>query len=412
MASTETIEGLRRRGVTIPAAETLEIGEEVRVERIHGPNTVLHAGTRLRGRDLLISPGCRIGAEGPATVDNCVLGQEVQLKGGYFSEAVFLHKSSMGLGAHVRAGTLMEEQANGAHTVGLKQTVLLPFVTLGSLINFCDILMAGGTSRNNHSEVGSSFIHFNFTPFGARGDKATPSLIGDVPQGVMLRSPRIFLGGQAGLVGPVHIDYGTVLAAGFVYRRDYGRDLLVIGEKTQPVARPFAAPRYTRIGVRVQKNLTYIGNLVALWAWYEHVRRPFAAADDVLLAQVYRAAQAVVVANIVERTKQLARLAGYMDDSIAGFGPNASQSSPEITTQKRFRDEWPEIERRLAAYPELAMTQKSHMEPLTREIGETAAPHYLATVQRLSDDAVGFGQRWLDSIVHRVVSLFAWPPKS
>ena len=215
MASAETIEGLRRRGVTIPAPETLEIGQEVRVERIHGPNTVLHAGTRLFGRDLLISPGCRIGGEGPATVDNCVLGEQVQLKGGYFAEAVFLHKSSMGLGAHVRAGTLLEEQANGAHTVGLKQTILLPFVTLGSLINFCDVLMAGGTSRKNHSEVGSSFIHFNFTPFGAQGDKATPSRIGDIPQGVMLRSPRIFLGGHAGLVGPVHIDYGTVLAAGY-----------------------------------------------------------------------------------------------------------------------------------------------------------------------------------------------------
>jgi UDP-N-acetylglucosamine/UDP-N-acetylgalactosamine diphosphorylase len=52
----------------------------------------------------------------------------------------------------------------------LKQTILFPFVTLGSLINFCDIFMSGGSDRKNHSEVGSSYIHFNYTP---NQDKAT-----------------------------------------------------------------------------------------------------------------------------------------------------------------------------------------------------------------------------------------------
>ena len=106
----------------------------------------------------------------------------------------------MGPGAQVREGCLLEEEANGAHCVGLKQTILFPFVTLGSLINFCDCLMAGGTSRKDHSEVGSSYIHFNFTP---DGDKTTASLFGDVPRGVMLDQPPIFLGGQGGAVGPV-----------------------------------------------------------------------------------------------------------------------------------------------------------------------------------------------------------------
>jgi UDP-N-acetylglucosamine/UDP-N-acetylgalactosamine diphosphorylase len=90
----------------------------------------------------------------------------------------------------------LEEEASGAHAVGLKQTIFLPFVTAGSLINFCDALIAGGTSRKDHSEIGSSYIHFNYTP---HQDKATPSLIGDVPHGVMLDQPAIFLGGQGGL---------------------------------------------------------------------------------------------------------------------------------------------------------------------------------------------------------------------
>ena len=123
----------------------------------------------------------------------------------------------MGSAAHVRPGTLLEEEAGGAHAVGLKQTIFLSFVTAGSLINFCDGLMAGGTSRKNHSEIGSSYIHFNFTP---HQDKATPSLIGDVPRGVMLDQPPIFLGGQGGLVGPVRIAYGTVIPAGTICRQD------------------------------------------------------------------------------------------------------------------------------------------------------------------------------------------------
>ena len=155
---------------------------------------VIHSGCRISGERTLILPGARLGAEGPVTVENCLIGPGVELKGGYFREAVFLAKASCGLGSHVREGTILEEAASIAHTVGLKQTILFPFVTLGSLINFCDCLMSGGTDRNHHSEVGSSYIHFNFTP---NQDKATPSLIGDVPHGVMLNQKPIFLGGRA-----------------------------------------------------------------------------------------------------------------------------------------------------------------------------------------------------------------------
>ena len=38
----------------------------------------------------------------------------------------------------------------------------------------------------------SGFIHFNFTPWGKNGDKATPSLVGNVTEGVFLDQKRIF----------------------------------------------------------------------------------------------------------------------------------------------------------------------------------------------------------------------------
>ena len=155
------------------------------------------------------------------TIQDCQLGTGVKLKGGFAQDAVFLDGASMGSGAHVRGGTILEEEANGAHTVGLKQTILMPFVTLGSLINFCDVLLAGGTSRTNHSEVGSSYIHFNFTP---DGDKTTASLFGDVPRGVLLDRHPIFLGGQGGAVGPVATGFGTVVGAGSILRDDVPED--------------------------------------------------------------------------------------------------------------------------------------------------------------------------------------------
>ena len=178
---------------------------------------MIHAGCRLFGKSTLIMGQTQIGYESPVTIQDCQLGPRVALKGGFFKESVFLEKASAGSGSHVREGCIFEEEAKIAHTVGLKQTILFPFVTLGSLINFCDCLMAGGTSRKNHSEVGSAYIHFNFTP---NQDKATPSLVGDVPKGVMLDQLPIFLGGQGGLVGPSRLAFGTVIAAGTIFRKD------------------------------------------------------------------------------------------------------------------------------------------------------------------------------------------------
>ncbi|MBW1674236.1 MAG: hypothetical protein JRJ45_11455 [Deltaproteobacteria bacterium] len=231
------IQQLIRKGVKIDRPETITIGEEVLCDQISDKKVVIHSGCKVYGSRTVIMSGCEIGYEGPVTIENCQLGPDVKLQGGFFSQSTFLEKATLGSGAHIRGGCLLEEEANVAHTVGLKQTILFPFVTLGSLINFCDCLMAGGTDRKNHSEVGSSYIHFNYSP---NQDKATPSLIGDVPKGVMLNQRPIFLGGQGGLVGPVRIGYGTVIAAGTIYRKDFikGDGLLFAGsnvKKQQPL---------------------------------------------------------------------------------------------------------------------------------------------------------------------------------
>jgi UDP-N-acetylglucosamine/UDP-N-acetylgalactosamine diphosphorylase len=261
----------------LQASGALFIAPDVRLERI-APDVVFHPGCRLSGADLSIGPGCVIGAEAPATLNNCQLGARVHLAGGFFEGATFLDDAKAASCAHVRPGCLLEEGASIAHSVGIKQTIFMPWVASGSLINFCDVLMAGGTSRKNHSEIGSSYIHFNFTP---HQDKATASLIGDVANGVLLNQDPIFLGGQGGMVGPCKIAYGTVIPAGQIWRGD-------VDEPGQLVARAgfkrniemkYDARKFSSVTHIVHNNLTYIGNILALDAWYCAVRAAYMNAD-------------------------------------------------------------------------------------------------------------------------------------
>jgi UDP-N-acetylglucosamine/UDP-N-acetylgalactosamine diphosphorylase len=269
----EKIVQLINKGVVIHNPLTLDIGDEVAVDRISGSGVTVYPGCRIYGAKTVISNGVVLGKEGPVTLDNCQVGPEVELKAGYFNKAVFLQKSNMASGAHLREGCILEEEANGAHCVGLKHTILFPYVTLGSLINFCDCLMAGGTSRKDHSEVGSSYIHFNYTP---DGNKTTASLFGDVPRGVMLNQPAIFLGGQGGVVGPARVGYGTVVAAGSVVRDDVPEDRKLVVARAHPGGvKDFVAHSYKNLSRIVGNNVIYLANLVALEQWYRHIRQPF-----------------------------------------------------------------------------------------------------------------------------------------
>ena len=312
-ANSEKIRYLMDRGVTIPNPESVEIGDDVELDQISGSHITIHSGCRIHGKSTLIMDHATLGYEAPVTIVNCQIGPQVQLKGGFFEEAVFLKKASASYGSHVREGTILEEEASIAHTVGLKQTILFPFVTLGSLINFCDCLMAGGTSRKNHSEVGSSYIHFNFTP---NQDKATPSLIGDVPRGIMLDQPPIFLGGQGGLVGPCRLAFGTVIAAGTIYRKDEprpGRMIIQGAGKGGNIA--FMPGVYRGLKRIVVNNIIYICNIIALNQWYRHVRSQFLSDEfpPFLLNALVEKSQMA----IDERIHRLKDLADKMPESAA-----------------------------------------------------------------------------------------------
>jgi UDP-N-acetylglucosamine/UDP-N-acetylgalactosamine diphosphorylase len=378
-ALNDKVLALTAKGVKIPCPHSVEIGDDVTVERISGKGVVFHSGTKVFGGKTVIGSGVVLGHEAPLTAVDCVIGPGVELKGGYCRGSLFLDGAAVGSGAQVREGCILEEGARGGHCVGLKQTILFPFVTLGSLVNFCDCLMAGGTSKKDHSEVGSSYIHFNYTP---EQDKATPSLIGDVPQGVMVNRPPIFLGGQGGAVGPVRIGYGTVVKAGTILRKDVAGGKLVGGgtPATERVRRAHPGDRRRKI----RNNILYLANLVALREWYERIRGLFFERSE-LGAEMKQGALVILEGALDER---LRRLREFID----------------ITKERdtSFREpRWDEVAAVFAPRQEVAVGRRERdvfVRVVEKRVQRDGAD-YIRMIKGLGPEEASLGTAWLQAVV-------------
>ncbi|MFO8113218.1 MAG: protein GlmU [Desulfosalsimonadaceae bacterium] len=390
---------LMQKGVTIYRPESVHIDESVNPERIES-NVTIHAGTRIRGKDTLICSGSVIGAEAPATIDNCWVGPKVSLKGGFFTKSVFLHGASVGSGAHVREGAIFEEYASAAHQVGLKQTILFPFVTLGSLINFCDCLMAGGTGPKNHSEVGSSYIHFNFTP---QQDKATPSMLGDVPGGVMLNREPIFLGGQGGLVGPARLAFGTVTAAGTICRSDELREnRLIFGGPAKSGNIAYHPDFFRNIKSIVLKNLYYIAGLTALIRWYGHVRTRFVSENMPLPLM-----EGLTITLVGAAGERISRLMAFVEKigSAAENDQTSGTPAPDAFSSKRLqlyenRDLLKElILEDIEKQQGEDRLREKFLDAVDRKLELYGKEDYVKVIQHLDAKDAQTGTAWLQGIV-------------
>ncbi len=394
------INQLREKGVNIPCPDSVEIGVDIDPERISGEGVIIHTGCKLFGDKTLIMPGAELGYEGPATIHNCQLGKNVKLGAGFFSESCFLDGVRLGSGAQVREACLFEEGARGAHAVGVKHTILFPFVTLGSLINFCDCLMAGGTDEKNHSEVGSSYIHFNYTP---NQDKATASLIGDVPRGVMINQQPIFLGGQGGLVGPLKIGYGIVVGAGNIVRKDLleGNTILV-SQASLPMSMPFNRGLYPNIRRIIIHNIEYISNLMALRRWYLDIRSMFMHNSPIKKALLKGALDKLDMA-INERIERLGEVAGNIPRSIEVLKKltTGRLKQKDLQVRQEFLEKWPEME--MAFRECLKVYGPQNKRDAFAEIIDKAisknGKDYLTVIKSLDVTESSTGTAWLQGIV-------------
>jgi bifunctional UDP-N-acetylglucosamine pyrophosphorylase/glucosamine-1-phosphate N-acetyltransferase len=402
--SFETVQKLIQKGVQIPRPESVHIGPEVDIDRISGDGVKIYSGCKIFGRSVMILQGAQLGFEAPVTIEDCQVGPQVELKGGYFNQSIFLKKVFVASGAHIREGTIMEEASRAAHTVGLKQTILFPFVTLGSLINFCDCLMAGGTSSKDHSEVGSSYIHFNYTP---NQDKATPSLIGDVPRGVMLNQSPIFLGGQGGLVGPCRLEFGTITAAGTICRKDQLQPGQLVFETIGKSGNiPFTIGMYPGIKRIVTNNIVFIANLIALEQWYRQIRSQLISSD--FPEPLFAALTEKLSMGLDERIGRLKALSQKMPDAVDAYKSYAKTDRLTLILQQKheFHEKWVELDEFFASQKAIHVKESikdAFLDKIQQSISANGKD-YIAVIQNLKAEDKELGTQWLQGIVDYIVA--------
>ena len=377
---------LRDRGVDVWGPERVYVAAEVPLENIE-PGAVIRQAN-LSGPELQIGRGARIGVSGHAHVANCQIGRDVELGAGTYDTATILDGARVRGFAELRPGTLLEEQVEAAHSVAFKNTVLTATVVVGSLINYCDLFMSGGTSRENHSEVGSGVVHFNFDP---RGDK-WGSLIGDV-RGLLLRSAPIFVGGQCGLVAPLQVGFGSVTAAGSVVRSNIEDNRLHFENAEGRSIENFDPEIYAGLRPKFLTTALLIGNLRALDRWYELVRLPFA--ED-YQKPLYRAAQQQCRIHIAERIQRLQKIIDKLDRSIT----KSSESGDDrlIACQdehRRLIEHREKIVAILTSEPELSAVPAEFLGPY--EKARRVLSH-IDAVRQVSEEAAQSAAGWIYSV--------------
>jgi len=413
---------LQEKGVTIPAPEHVCISKDVNLENI-AAGVVIHPFARISGSKTRIDSDTQIGSGGSVIVQNSVIGADANignlggvtlknvtagaktvLGAGVAEDAVFLGREfqsnafTTGFGFRARKGSLYEEDVCSAQHTDTKMTLLFPWATLGSNINFCDLLLSGGTGGRSgeFSEVGSGTIHFNFT---LRGDKATGSLLGDVTRGVFLREPRLFIGGNNSLIGPLSSQFGAFTAAGV---RALGnlKTGLNLGSGLAPGHRDYDARVFSRPLRVIENQVTYIGELIALYHWYNHVRIQIVAQTP-QQKELYEAGQKIVLMNIKERIHQMGHLIDLLEDSARILHSRSYPPKQNLEEHHFLISQWPSIEKHLLDY-------ENHVWPLPETLQEDIQAktkehkgRYLRTIQTLSDSSLEFGHSWLASIVHR-----------
>ena len=417
----------QEQGVIIPDLSSVKIGCEVAAEKIYA-GSILHPFVRINGRKTEIHAGAHIGMSGPATLDNSWIGENVVvgslgavtlkntvvgpgsiLGSGVAEQAVRLGKETTvsdfgtGYGFRIRKGTLYEEDASSGQHTDTKMTVLFPWTTLGSNINFCDVLLAGGTGPKpgNFSEVGSGTIHFNFS---IRGDKATASLFGDASSGVFLDQQRLFIGGNNSLLGPIQADFGAMTAAGVRINGSFSAGLN-FGHPL-PKGKIDYDPRIFlgTLGI-VKKQVYVLAELTSLFHWYQQIRIA-CVAQTAQQKFIYESGLRIVKSNHYERLSQLQRFMEALANSHSLSIKTKSVSKKEFSEQINLLASWSHIQKKLVEPADFELSVPNLLTDSIEEQQAQGNTVYTKLIQNLSQPGKQAGKMWLKSIKENVNNVF------
>jgi hypothetical protein len=192
------------------------------------------------------------------------------------------------------------------------------------------------------------------------------------------------------------VGYGTVLAAGSVYRRDRGDGLLVYGE-ILPDREVAFEPMIIRRGLdRVRRNLEFMSQLVALRAHYETIRLALAGQDP-WQRGIVGAGVRLLDDALAERSDQLERFVSGFPSSAdaleARFGATHMEVNEQRTLAERFAS---------AVSLRDATRARDAVDPALRDRVVQALPSsaasYLGWVTQQEDSVLDAGRAWLAAI--------------
>ena len=425
--SQKDLRNLLERGVHIPDLNLVHITRDVKLEniapgctiypfvRITGSKTQIHSGARIGVRggpvileNSLIGENAVIGDLGQVTLIDTVVGPKSVLGAGVAEQAVFLGKETMindfttGYGFRVRKGSLYEEDASSAQHTDTKMTILFPWTTLGSDINFCDALLAGGTGPElgSFSEVGSGTIHFNYS---IRGDKATASLFGDVFQGVFLDQERLFIGGNNSLLGPVKADFGTMTAAGARIKGKLPKGLNY-GHSLPKGTVDYDARIFSGVSGIVKNQVNVLAELIALVNWYKQVRIN-CAAQATEQKFLYESGLRMIELNYQERLHQLNRYVDFLENSVRLL-ESMQASKKQISEQKDLLSRWPKLDSEFKNLEKHEIQIPESLKDEFDNLQSQGQSDYTGLIKNLSQSGKQTGKTWLSEIAGIVRNVY------
>ena len=153
----------------------------------------------------------------------------------------------------------------------------------------------------------------------------------------------------------------------------------------KPPPADYRTGRYNRVDRIVAANLRYIGNIIALRAWYNIVRAPFMLADQ--FHALRHASIAMPGRHFAERLSRMDELADKMAMSIRLHEamPSVNGGSNEsLLQQRRLQERWPTMRGQIEN-----IMRQSRPPPsgLTEELAGLTRHSYLEAVRLLTPES-------------------------
>jgi UDP-N-acetylglucosamine/UDP-N-acetylgalactosamine diphosphorylase len=212
----------------------------------------------------------------------------------------------------------------------------------------------------------------------------------------MLNQPPIFLGGQGGIVGPLRMGFGNVVAAGSVLKEDHPEDnRLIVGETRPGGIKHFLRALYPNLPRIIENNILYLANLSALEEWYIHVRKIFLEGRE--FGELIHAG--LLDKLSVAKKERLKRLEAMAKTAVLS---ESSQSERETRLRDEFGSNMNKMQglfRSDTATDSAITTCKEAFLTALNRITQGGPGSYVETIQGLPSDVSLKGTQWLECVV-------------